>query len=42
MVLARGRTVELLFLPGIQDVDGVPFVSDGSAPRVLTWKIAEQ
>lgn len=42
VVLQRGQTVELVFMPGIEDADGVPLVAPGAAPRVLTWKVEAQ
>lgn len=39
-VLEAGRTVELVFEAGIEDLYGVPFVTASSGPRVLKWRVA--
>lgn len=37
--LQPGRTVDVVLLPGIKDVDGLPLKS-GDEPRVLQWTVS--
>jgi Bacterial Ig-like domain len=39
VALRSGQTIECVLLPGIKDVDNLPLIPAGGAPRVLKWKV---